>query len=530
MTSPRVITEELGGSSLARAAQRGEAPHWYRPRPIGGAAWRDYAEEVARPYASGAWLEALLPAFQPSGNAAPRLRRAAEGGGIVVSTGQQAALFGGPLYTLVKALSALAIADAIEREAGIPAAPVFWAATDDADFQEASCAKVVLDDEVHALCVRDPATSGVPMSAVPLGDPNALIATLARACGSMVDDAPLAAIRASHVVDVTLGDAYVRLLRMLLEPLGIAVLDASHPATRKAGAAVLERALTRAASIDAGLRARSEAIVAAGYAPQVELVDGLSLVFAADVGGAKRRLRIGERAATAKRADFAPLAPNVLLRPLVERSIMPAAAYVAGPGEIAYFAQVSAVGAALDVPAPLVLPRWSATILEPRIERLLERLGVRREELADPHAVESQFARQALPSEITTALDELRRDLAANVGALAAADSNRLIPRATLDGLERWIERRIGRVTRRYAAAMKRQDAQRMHDVATARAALYPEGKRQERVLNFIPFLARNGRPLLDAMRHEAARHAVALIGSPDSARALSGAAAVERV
>ena len=530
MTTPRVVTEELGGSPLARAAQREELPQWYRRRPTNADAWRAYVHEVALPHATGAWLKTLLPALEPTGDADRRLRHTAANRGVLVTTGQQAALFGGPLYTLLKALSALAIADAIERTTGVATAPVFWAATDDADFQEAACAKVALEDQVRALCIDAPARPGIPMSAVPLGDVGLQLAALAEACGSVADASPLAAVRRSHDQRATLGDAYVRLLRALLEPLGIAVLDASHRAVREAGGAILGRALERAVAIEETLSARTDAILAAGFRPQVELVRGLSLVFAAAAGGEKWRVPIGESATAARGQGPDSYAPNVLLRPLVERAILPSAAYVAGPGEIAYFAQVSAVADQLDVPTPLVLPRWSATILESRIERALDRLGVRREELSVPDAVESRLARMAVPEEIQAALEQLRSDTISDVAALEAADSDHLVSPATLAGLQRWVLRRIERVARRYGAAMKRRELELMRDVATVRAALYPEGKRQERVLNFIPFLARNGGPLLDAMRAEAARHATAIVGSDASPSRVSDAAVAERV
>jgi uncharacterized protein YllA (UPF0747 family) len=527
MTTPRVITEELGGSPLARAAQHGELPQWYRAVPSGPDGWREYARSVAGANDRGAWLDRLLPALSPSGPAKQRLYRVAAGNGVVVSTGQQAALFGGPLYTLTKALSALAIADAIERETGVPAAPVFWAATDDADFQEASCARVALGPEVRALCLPAPAVAGIPMSALALGDLRTEIDGLRQASGSVVDHAPLQAVSATHVAGATLGDAYVELLRRLLEPLGIAVLDASHPATREAAKPLLETALDRAVEVDAALRARTNEIIAAGYEPQVELVAGLSLVFSTDEHRVKRRTPFGDQL---RAVEAASLTPNVLLRPVVERAIMPTVAYVAGPGEIAYFAQVSAVAGALDVPVPLVVPRWSSTILEPRIERLLDRLGVRREELAEPHAVESRLARAAIPNEITAAIEGLRDDAAKDVADIAAADREKLIPPAALEGMQQLIRRRIERLFRRYTAAVKRREEQLMRDVATARASLFPDGKRQERVLNFIPFLSRNGRPLLDAMRAEAARHAAGLVAGPGVRPPASGAEVAERV
>jgi uncharacterized protein YllA (UPF0747 family) len=310
-----------------------------------------------------------------------------------------------------------------------------------------------------------------------------------------------------------LGQAYLCQLRALLQPLGIAVLDASDADLRRAAAPVLTRALEMAAPIERALRERYDAIQSAGYTPQVEHLPTLSLVFAAEPGGEKRRVPIGQANELRKRADVTSLGPNVLLRPLVERFIMPSAAYVAGPGEIAYFAQLSAVAEVLDVQVPLPVPRWSATILEPRIERLLKRLGTTREDLKDIHALERRLAHQSIPREVADSLRILREDIENDVARLQQANRDKLVPAASLEGLRRSLSHRLDRAERRFLAAMKRQETNLMRDIASAVAALYPEGARQERMLNFVPFLARYGQPLVDLMRSEASRYAAEMLG-----------------
>jgi len=126
---PRVITEDLGGSPLALAAQRGELAQWYTRVPRGADEWQRYIDELRAGQSDGSWLAKLEPAIAAQGAARARLDRVAAGRGIVVSSGQQAALFGGPLYTIVKAIGALGVADALERATGIPATVVFWGAT-----------------------------------------------------------------------------------------------------------------------------------------------------------------------------------------------------------------------------------------------------------------------------------------------------------------------------------------------------------------------------------------------------------------
>ncbi|MBX6333147.1 MAG: bacillithiol biosynthesis BshC [Gemmatimonadaceae bacterium] len=201
-----VLTTPLGGPPLARLAGDGGAPAgWYRAQPRSAGAWRGEAEAVRAEYAGRDWVRTLAPAFEPSGPAAARLRRVADAGGIVVTTGQQPGLFGGPVYTWNKALSAIALADALERATGIPTAPVFWAATYDADFAEASASYVALGPTVQRLQMQPPLEEGRRMRDLPLGDVSALARELERAAGSAADPQVLALVARAYGPGETVG-------------------------------------------------------------------------------------------------------------------------------------------------------------------------------------------------------------------------------------------------------------------------------------------------------------------------------------
>src|SRR5215207_1430448 len=197
MTEPIIRTEPLGGSALARAGMDGSLDAWYVPRPSSVAAWKGRAESV-RGAAHANWLSPLVPAFAATGAAAVRLERVAQGRGVVVTTGQQPGLFGGPIYTWSKALSALALADEIEATTGVPTAPVFWAANDDADFAEASWTAISTPGGAERLSIAAGAAVGRPMADMPLTDPTAALEALERACGAMVDERPLRAARGAY--------------------------------------------------------------------------------------------------------------------------------------------------------------------------------------------------------------------------------------------------------------------------------------------------------------------------------------------
>ena len=513
MSAPRVLTEQIGGGALARAALDGTAPAgWFLPRPRGAEEWRSHAEAVRSAFPGARWLETLRPALAASGRAAERLERVASGRGVIVSTGQQPGLFGGPGYTWLKAVSALALADRVERDTGIPAAPVFWAATDDADFEEASFTAVTIGAECRRLSIERQGTEGLVMSQMPLGDVRAPLATLVEASGSAPQSAVLASLRAAYHADATVGSAYVDFLRAVLEPLGICVLDAWHPAVRAAARPTLVEALNRAAAIDEAVALRTVSIERAGFRAQVARVARLSLVFRSTVG-IKERVPLAQAQDAAQREDFV-LSPNVLLRPVVERRIMPTIAYVGGPGEVAYFAQVGAVAEAIGAAIPLVVPRWSATIVEPAVDRMLGRLGMVYGDVRVPHVAERRIGDRALPAPVRDALASLQKSVDERMDELTtAALARSLVSREVLDGARHQLRHRVERVERRVRAAVTRNETTAIADLTAVRAALLPQGERQERRLNFVPLFARHGDELLAQLLSGAAIHAGSLIG-----------------
>jgi bacillithiol synthase len=507
----RIISTPLVGGALTRAALAGSTPaNWYVGRPRGADGWRTRAVTIRGNLVSSDWLSPLMDAFAPSGFAVERLNAAARDG-FVVTAGQQPGLFGGPMYTWWKALSIRAFADALSTATGLPVAPVFWAATDDSDLVEASSTVVATADGARRIALDNVDDQGLPLSLVPLGDISRQREELVRAAGSAPHPAILDVLTRAYGEGETVGSAYIKLLRSVLAPLGVAVIDASHPAVRAQAEGVLRRALERMNAVEAALFARDADLEASGYKSQVQTVKGRSLVFATTDG---RRVRVSasHAAEVASGAPSEALSPNVLLRPIVERSILPTVAYLGGPAEIAYFAQVSAVAAALETECPLILPRWSGVVIEPRIQRILDKYKLAQDDFSDPHAVETRLARDSMPDSLKTSIDELRRAVEARIGALESEPRSDIVSRRVIEGLRRNMLHRVERLERRYSAAIKREGNEALHDVAMARASLYPLGIPQERALNAIPLIARFGDELFNSVMTEATPHAASLV------------------
>ncbi len=527
-TDVLVRTVPLGGSAFSRALQAGSVgAEWLAQRPTSSAQWRARAVAVRDGHRTIDWLTALAPAIAATGRAAERLGRAAAGG-VVVTTGQQPGLFGGPTYTWSKALGALAMANALEAEVGMPVAPIFWAASDDADWMEAAVTHVVTARGLEALSQVGPATDGIAMADVPLGDLTAALERLRAACGSAAHVDVLEQVASAYVPHNTVGAAYVHLLRALLEPLGIAVLDAAHPSCRAAADPFLRNALGRAAAVSDALAARTLAIRAAGFEPQVEPINELSLVFRTQLGvSGRERDRVRERvpvqdaARVVREAESGTLGANVLLRPVLERALLPTVTYMAGPGEFAYFAQVSAVADALGAEPPVVTPRWAGELVDSRAMALLDELGIDEALLREPNLAETELARRSVADTVQDALERLRvaTDTQLRTVRDAIRQDDGVVSADVLAGLERDVSHRLERFERRIRAGVKRREVELMQRVAVARGWLRPLGTSPERVLNVIPMLARYGPTVFVQMHAAALEYARSLVQGVDEAK-----------
>jgi bacillithiol synthase len=174
---------------------------------------------------------------------------------------------------------------------------------------------------------------------------------------------------------------------------------------------------------------------------------------------------------------------------------------------------MTAVADALDVAAPLGVPRWAGTVVEPHIAKLLERRHVTLDDLrGDPHGPETRYARAAMPEPVRASLDALRESVSRCLDMVRLSADGLELPSASVDTTQGSIAHRIERLERRVRAAVKRRDGAVMAEFATLRAALYPIGERQERVLSFVSMLAREGSALIDGARSGARIQSTALV------------------
>ena len=336
-------------------------------------AYRTLLGSVDERFDSEARRRALRGLQVPKGVDQERLDQWIEERGIIVTTGQQPGLFGGPLYSLYKGISAVRLAEHLEVLLARPVLPVFWVASEDHDWDEADHTYVIdTENELVRLQVQDPGHARRALHRIPLGVEivdlveqavQALPATDFSA--SFVDQ-----LREAYKPGATLADGFAGVLSSLLAPLGVCFADAASPAVKELSRPLLLEELDRAEAHEALLREDADNLESAGYAPQVPILDGAVNLFLEGPEGRERIYRNGNdfelrrsresvsAEAVRERAESDPLtlSPNVLLRPVVESTIFPVISYVAGPGEAAYYAQIKRLFQAHGLMMPVIYP------------------------------------------------------------------------------------------------------------------------------------------------------------------------------
>lgn len=481
---------------------------------------------------------AIAEAFIPSAATQGALARLQEPGALAVTTGQQPGLFTGPLYTIYKALSAAALARILERQWQRPVVPVFWVAGDDHDYAEASRASWINPEGTvrHVtLPPRPPEAPLTPLYREPLGpEVTQLLQVLASdLAASEFRDWALEWLNRHYQPDATISGSFGGALAELLAPAGVVCLQSSHPSVKRAASRYLIKALGLARELEADLAARSQDLLAAGLDPGVAVGDGATLVMLEGPLG-RDRLLIDNGGFVTRRGrerfdlpglqriaagEPERLSPNVLLRPVVESALLPTVAYLAGPSEQRYLALAQPVYERMRVPRQQVLPRWSGVLVEPRVDRVLQKFGIELNDLLEPPgALESRLVRSQLPEQATRALQSLRESLLAGYELLAqsAVDIDPTLARP-VEGTKNQALGGLNDIEKKLVQHLKRRQEVELGQLAKARALVLPDNQPQERVLTVAPFLARYG-PGLAAELSEAVEswYAAALEGALD--------------
>ncbi len=495
--------------AMGESAADGPVRAWYGGEPgwnpLGGR-WVSRDVSVADP---GRLADALRRQSVEFGAGAAalanieKLRRCAR----AVVTGQQVGLFGGPLLTLLKAATAIARAKQATAATGVEHVPVFWLATEDHDLDEVDHVALLGKTAVETVRWKGDVTGAMPVGGVLLGDG---IEAMVEQASELLGYAPVCdLLRECYAPGATLGGAFAQLMARLFAEHGLIVMDAAPAEFHAMGTATLRYALEHAEELEAALLRRGEELVNAGCHTQVLVTAGASLLFLEDNatgerealkrppdGGWKAGRKVYSTAELLKILESQPerISPNALLRPVFQDSILPTAAYVGGPAEIAYFAQSAVLYEQILGRITPVLPRLSATLVEPKIADVMARHEVSLPDaMTTAEALAQRLGARAMPIEGKRKLAAVGNAMDAELTALteymAAMDESLGLSAGVAGNKMRYQMNRLRRMAATFellkeASLRKHAEALTLH--------LFPGGHPQERVLGGVWFLAQD--------------------------------------
>jgi bacillithiol synthase len=473
---------------------------FYSHNPHDPASLAAAAREVQYPADRRAAVARVLEAQNP-GN--PLLARFAQPGTVAILTGQQVGLFSGPAYTVYKALTAARLAEDLNAS-GIPAVPIFWIATEDHDFAEVD--HVWIFDAAHRpVALRTEAPPGWRNRQRPAGDfpvEHPPIAELRSALsGFAYGQEIVAAVTDAYSTGVTMGAGFRKLLVKLLGRIGMLVLDPLDPKLREVGAPFMAEALAAAPDLKSALLHRNKELDAAGYHAQVNIEENTSLFFLLDNGERiTQRRKDSDFAALQDRA--AAISPNALLRPVWQDYLLPTVAYVGGPAELAYLAQSQVLYNRLLGRMPVVVPRASFTLLDPRAAKLLGRYGLTlADTLASEESLKERIARALIPESVAMLFEETQSEIARQLdrlgGGLETLDPTLAASLAKSRGKILYQLQKTRKKTERESM---RRDSRASEESRYLSDVLYPHRHLQERFYSILPFMAQHGLDLADRL------------------------------
>lgn len=430
---------------------------------------------------------------------------------VAIVTGQQAGLFGGPLYTLLKAVTAIQLARRVERDYNVPAVPVFWVDAEDHDWDEVKSVRI-LDSQFAVADVElaNPAGAGtLPVAQLTLGDDTVAaidrVATLVPQTEFTAE--VVARLKERFQPGIPVGSAFAGWIEDLLGHQGLVVFEADDPSLKPLVADLFVHELERPCQTAKLARDTGTLMTSLGHQPQVEPAEDSVALFYLNGSGRHGIRRRGDEYTTGDRVRPASevrreaaehperFSPNVLLRPLVQDRLFPTACYVAGPSELAYQAQLGSIYREFGVEAPLLYSRASATVLDSAAGKFLDWSGLPIEALhAQDESALNRLLESLLPPEIDRTIDDTDQLLLERMQQLkgpvtgvdptlgGAVDTTLTRMRETLKTLQ----------TKVVQAAKRKDDTLRRKFTRT-RALAFPDGVPQERALGVVFFLNKYG-------------------------------------
>lgn len=422
-----------------------------------------------------------------------------------VITGQQPGIFSGPLYTVYKAISAIVLCERLSDEK-CSFVPIFWNASEDHDLSEVNHIAVFKQNEPFAIHYECEST-GVAFSHLRL-DKSELkkILTVIGRVSPNSEFKPLLLKEINGIIRTssTVGDFFSRFMIYLLGDLGLVMIEPQH--LRELMAPIFDRLIRRPTECTRILNETGSQLAELGYSPKIHKKSNICNFFVVSDSGERLRVtyngefRVDNETFSQRELlrllDDNPsrFSANAVTRPITQDFLFPTFAYVAGPNEIAYLAQLNAIYGFFSLEMPVIFPRFGATIVEKKISKILEKYKAEIHEFSNPEKLLKKLAKGRIDDVFNSFKSEFSRGMA-EVTRHAESIDKTLIGSCSLarGKILKTIQALEGKIT----SKLKEHDQVTKQQVIKAYSNLFPYGDLQERHINVLEYLIKFGEDFL---------------------------------
>ncbi len=443
---------------------------------------------------------------------------------VAIVTGQQIGMCTGPLYTIYKAVTAIKLAEQCSAE--MPEynfVPVFWIEGEDHDFDEIN--KINLINAEGQIEKIEYLYGGKPLERNPGAVGNLAVDSFAEkffeTLQSRLQETEFkaqlfASLRGHYRPGATLGSAFAGLMNQLFEDSGLIFLNPNDAELKKLLKPVFAKEVSAVTKTSQLVIERS-AELEEHYHAQIK-AKSLNLFMFHKGGRYLIEPRENDFSLKGTRQFFSKeelngivenspelISPNVVLRPICQDTLLPTAAYVGGPSEIAYFAQLEPVYKFFGMQMPVVYPRSSATILEEKIKNIMEKYQIGFTDLwSDIDPLLIRIAEQVSEVKVDSLFEQLQNRIKEAV-AESRFGIQQIDPTlsGTIDSTLARFESQLSVLKEKTQAAQQRRQDITLKQIQRAATHIFPNSNFQEREFNVVYYLNKYGPDFVKWLRGE---------------------------
>lgn len=432
-----------------------------------------------------------------------------------IVSGQQLTFAGGPLYTMFKILTTISESKKLQAKIEHPVVPIFWLADEDQDFEEIASVTVPVGAEFQSLTLDKPQVESQRAGFIPITDD---VTTKINELLKLLPDTEFHEEVVNLLTDAyrlgnTHNDAFATMILRLFSRFGLLVFGSARPESRALLNDTLQKLVLKSDQIHQALEDTSSKLDKQ-YHRQVSV--SASNWFICKEDGSRVKLNFengmwtsqdGESFTTidlAEKASVNPdlLSPNVFMRPILQDVLLPNIAIVAGPGEVAYYAQTKEMYKACEMSMPVVIPRFSGMLIEPAIQKNLSELPFSIPEFAKRHEdLETEFVQKTQDHDLNAFFSQWSDEISAlaesKIGVIESVDPTLV---GTLKRIESDQNNVLNQLKGKIFKAVKSKQEVQIKRIHRVQSNLFPGRVLQERSFGFIYFLNKYGFNLLDQL------------------------------